>query len=110
MPDYPEIGARSMKPGEPIINPDGTRSTEKTISVGFEDGIYLIPTVVVDEDGHLVKVSNDDAVRLYLEGKNPAVGKFKTEEEAMEAAALRSQSGGRFQREGDPPLRSLFPL
>lgn len=108
MSEYPEIGARSARPGESILNPDGTRSSEKTISVGLEDGIYLIPTVVVDDEGFLVKVSNDDAVRLYREGKNPAVGKFKTEEEALEAATIRSNSGGRFQRQGLPRLRDIL--
>ena len=93
--DFPEVGTRGLKPGEPISNPDGTKSSERTITVGFDDGFRLIPTIVVDDEGFLVKVSDDDAIRLFREGRNPSVGRFNTEQEATAFAKQRSDSGGR---------------
>ena len=103
MPDNPEIshplvGVRATKPNSPIINPDGTGSSERTISVGFDDKTYLIPTIVPDEKGFLVKRSDEDAIRLFREGLNPQVGVFNSVEEADAFAIQRSNSGGRFQK------------
>ena len=57
---------------------------------------YLIPTIVPDEDGFLVKYSNDDAVQLFKDGKNPEVGVFDSVEAADTFAKQRSHAGGRF--------------
>ena len=108
MADFPKIGTRGRYKGAPIVNPDGTSSSERTISVGFDDGIYLIPTIVVDEEGFLVKVSNDDAIRLFKQGRNPTVGKFKTVKEADAFAKKRSASGGRFQKQGTPSINEIL--
>ncbi len=99
--EFPKVGTRGLRPGESILNPDGTRSSERTISVEFDDGIHLIPTIVVDPEGFLMKVSNKDAIRLFREGKNPSVGRFKTEAEALKFATRRSKEGGRFQKKPD---------
>lgn len=104
--DFPLVGTRGERPGESILNPDGSRSSEKTISVGFDDGIHLIPTVVIDDEGFLIRVSNEDAINLFRQGKNPSVGVFKTEAEASEFAGKRSASGGRFSK---PPENTLSP-
>jgi len=93
--EFPEVGARGLKPGESIKNPDGTESSERTITVGFDDGFRLIPTIVVDEEGFLVKISDEDAIQLFREGKNPSVGRFNTEDEANAFAKQRSDTGGR---------------
>ena len=93
--DFPKIGTRGLNPGESILNPDGTRSSERTISVGFDDGVHVIPTIIIDEEGFLVKVSNEDAIELFRQGKNPSRGIFKSVEEANEFAGQRSASGGR---------------
>ena len=95
---FPKVGTRGQRPGAAIINPDGSESSERTISVGFDKGIMLIPTIIKDEDGFLVKVSNKDAITAHKAGKNPAVGgPFETEDEATEFAKSRSDKGGRFQ-------------
>ncbi len=93
--EFPKVGTRGLSPGESILNPDGSRSSERTISVAFDDGIHLLPTIVIDDEGFLVKVSNEDAVMLFRQGRNPSVGVFKTEAEATEFAGKRSASGGR---------------
>ena len=103
--EFPKIGTRGLAPGEPIINPDGSKSSERTISVGFDDGIHLIPTIVVDEEGFLVKVSNEEAIRLFQAGKNPSRGRFDTEKEAKEFAIRRSKEGGRFQNSSDTAVQ-----
>lgn len=105
---WPPIGARSLRPMTPIVSEDGRMSaSEQTISVGFDDGEYLIPTVVIDDEGYLVKVSNEDAIAMFRAGKNPAVGKFKTPEEATEFAKKRSKNGGRFQKKEMTPLEKI---
>lgn len=106
--DYPKVGARAKKPGEPIINPDGSKSTEQTISVEFDDGIYVIPTIVVDDEGFLVKVSEDQAIELFKSGKNNAVGKFNSEKEAEAFAKARSAAGGRFPKKVETPLEEIL--
>ena len=93
--DFPLVGTRSLKPGVSILNPDGSRSSEKTISVDIDGIIQLIPTIIIDDEGFLLKVSNDDAIKLFREGKNPSIGAFETEEKATAFAIKRSKSGGR---------------
>ena len=95
--NFPSIGTRGAFPGQSIMNPDGTGSSERTITVGFDDGTYLLPTIVVDDEGFLVKVSNEAAIRLFKMGRNPAVGKFGSAAEANRYAGQRSDSGGRSQ-------------
>ena len=102
---FPKVGTRGLAPGAPIINPDGSRSTERTISVSFDDGIHLIPSIVIDEEGFLVKVSNKEAIRLFQAGKNPSLGRFDTEKEAKEFAIRRSAQGGRFQNLADKAVQ-----
>lgn len=99
--EFPKVGTRGLARGAPIINPDGSKSTERTISVGFDDGIHLIPTIVIDKEGFLVKVSDEEAIRLFQAGKNPSRGRFDTEQEAKEFAIRRSKEGGRFQNQAD---------
>jgi len=99
--EFPKIGTKGLTPGAPIINPDGSKSTERTISVGFDEGVQLIPTIVVDDEGFLVKVTDEEAIRLFQLGKNPSRGRFDTEEEARKFAIRRSKEGGRFQTEVD---------
>lgn len=101
---FPAIGTRGNAPGESILNPDGTRSSERTISVGFNGTTKLIPTIVPDEQGFLVKRSNEDAIELFRQGKNPSVGDFGSQEEADAFAKIRSEGGGRnFQQFSDVP-------
>ncbi len=101
---FPAIGTRGNAPGESILNPDGTSSSERTISVGFGDITKLIPTIVPDDQGFLVKRSDEDAIALFRQGKNPSVGDFGSVEEADAFAETRSEGGGRnFQQFSDVP-------
>ncbi len=93
--EYPAIGTRGAAPGEPITNPDGSQSSERTMSFEKDGKEYLIPTIVPDDEGYLVKHSNEDAIALHNQGKNPEVGVFDTPEQATEFAKQRSESGGR---------------
>ena len=84
----------------PILeNGDGSFSTERTITAGFdEDGqevFYNIPTIVGGRD-----VGQDQAIRLFKAGQNKPVGRFGTLGEAESAAQARSQNIGKV-REGD---------
>ncbi len=90
------VGAKGSAPGESIQNSDGTQSSEQTISVGFGDETFLIPTVIPDKDGFLVKRSDEEAIKLFKAGKNPSVGTFDSVAEADAFAARRSAGGGRF--------------
>lgn len=78
----------------PILqNEDGSFSTERTMTASFdEDGqevFYNIPTIVSGRD-----VGEDEAVRLFREGKNPPVGRFSSLGEAEDAAQKRSDAIG----------------
>lgn len=74
-----------------IDNPDGTFSSELSITIDVEKGgktsFINIPSIV---DGK--KLSNEDAIRAFKEGRNDLVGEFDTLEEALAAAPIRSSS------------------
>ena len=95
--EFPKVGTRGTEPGAAIRNPDGSLSSERTISVELDDTIHLIATIVPDDEGFLVKRSDEEAVELFRQGKNPSLGTFKTEAEATAASKKRSAAGGRFQ-------------
>ena len=72
-----------------LTNPDGTFSTEETITVSADGLHYLIPTII---DG--VRVQPHMAVIAWKAGVNPAVGAYKTAREAARAAVERSKRIG----------------
>ena len=63
-----------------VHNSDGSISTELSITIGVDDKVVLIPTVV---NGKIV--SDEEAIRHY-EQTGEYLGKFNTEEEAGEYA------------------------
>jgi hypothetical protein len=76
--------------GKPVLrNPDGSVSTEKTITIEADGKHYLIPTIVYGK-----QLSADNAVKLWRSGKNQAVGVFGSADEAEQAARARSTSIG----------------
>lgn len=68
-----------------VHNPDGSISTELSTTVGFDDGVYLLPTVI---DGKIV--SEDEAIDYFLEtvrkGKPEYLGRFDNYMDADEYA------------------------
>lgn len=67
-----------------VRNPDGSISTERTITVEMDGRYYNLQTAVGDRI-----VSDAEAIKLYKAGKNPAVGIYSTEAKADEAASAR---------------------
>lgn len=72
-----------------LLNPDGSFSTERTITVGMDGKYLLIPTIVGGK-----QFSEDEAIKAYRQGINKAVGIYGSESEASAAAVLRSKQIG----------------
>jgi hypothetical protein len=82
-------GVQSFKDGGPVRagnidvhrrpvvrNPDGSISTVRSITVGFDDGVYVLPTVIGDR-----VVSDDEAIQHFRKS-GEHLGVFKTEKDA----------------------------
>ena len=97
--NYPLVGTKAKTAGQPIYNPDGSSSSERTITVGFgekgKEKQYLLRTIIEGSDGRLIKISDEEAISLFRMGKNKPVGIFNSVEEANAFAGKRSHSGGR---------------
>lgn len=93
--------------GAPIIeNPDGTWSTERTITVESDGRHYVIPTIVDGKD-----VGAARATELFRQGANPAKGQaegFASAEEANAYAEKRHKEQ-QAERAGDRAGPSVIP-
>lgn len=70
----------------PILhNSDGSVSTERAMTVGADGKFYRIPTIVEGKER-----SQEEALKLWQEGKNPHIGVFDTAEQAEQSAKERS--------------------
>lgn len=84
------------KPGaidrsRPILNnPDGTFSTENTITIEIDGKYHLIPTIVGGR-----QLSGDEAILSLMKGENRPVGTFNSQSEASAYAKQRSAEIGR---------------
>ena len=65
-----------------VHNPDGSISTELSFTVGFDDKVYLLPTVI---DGKIV--SEDEAIEHFLD-TGEFLGEFDDEGEAQNYAQI----------------------
>lgn len=72
-----------------IENPDGSFSTERTITVESDGKHFLIPTIVGGR-----QLSEDAAIKAWRDGKNKAVGEYDTAAEAERQARSRSRRIG----------------
>lgn len=68
-----------------LNNPDGSFSTERTITIEVGGKHYNIPTIVKG-----VPVPNEAAISLWRAGENPHVGEYGSLQEALSAAKQRS--------------------
>lgn len=68
-----------------LENPDGSFSTERTITIESDGKHLLIPTIVGGKER-----SAEEAIRLWRDGKNKAVGSYATAEQAEDEAKKRS--------------------
>lgn len=76
--------------GRPILNnEDGSFSTEQTITIESDGVFYNIPTIV---NGR--RVSEDEAVSLWRQGRNPEVATARSLNEALDIARGRSRRIG----------------
>jgi len=73
-----------------LKNPDGSFSTEETITIESGGKFYNIPTIVRG-----VRVNPDAAVLMWRGGDNPHVGEFGSMKEAVDSAKQRSGEIGR---------------
>lgn len=85
-----------------LENPDGSFSTEETITIDMDGRFFNIPTIV---NGR--RISEDEAIRLFEQGQNQPVGEFGSLREATRAARARTNEIGRVR--GAPPLRGGGP-
>jgi len=84
-----DIGAQ-IDTTRPILdNPDGSFSTERTITIEADGRFFNIPTIVGGRQR-----SEEEAIRLWQAGKNSEVGVFNTLEDALSTARRRSSEIG----------------
>jgi hypothetical protein len=76
-----------------LQNPDGSFSTERTITIEMDGKHYLVPTIVGGQ-----AFDPEVAIKLFKDGKNHAVGVFNSAEEADAAAVARSAEIGRLRK------------
>lgn len=84
------LGDRPIDTSRPVINnPDGSFSTERTITIEADGRHYVIPTIVGGK-----QLRDDEAVKAWRAGKNPEVGVYGSADEAENAAQARSKRIG----------------
>lgn len=99
--DRPPLMMRPLKQGEYIRNPDGSVSTERTITYQLDDGRWVnSPTLFMTPSGvrsfsEQPEVAEMIAKRLMLE-YGFDFPTFNSLEEAEAAAKARSEAGGAF--------------
>lgn len=90
-PGLLEPGNLDLNARPTVQNPDGSISTVRSITVGFDDGYYLLPTVIGDRI-----VSNDEAIAHFRQ-THEHLGKFASQDDADNyAQQLHEQQGSQY--------------
>jgi len=89
---------RPLDPGEQVKNPDGTVSTERTVSYEHDGQFIVVPRLWMSQRG-VVDFGDDDRAILnsafeYEKRTGKRFPRFKTAEELKAFEAARTQSGG----------------
>ena len=93
-------GYRPFNPGEFIINPDGTQSTERTVTLQTDDGWLVAPSLWETPMGAVDLYDKPDlhrAIQGYEKLSKKMFPRFKTLEEANKFTSARTSGGGVFQ-------------
>src|SRR3990167_5527741 len=98
-------GVGGIDLSRPIINnPDGSISTERTITIEADGKHYLIPTIVGGKT-----LTADAAVAAWRSGTNKPVGIFNSAAEAESSAVTRSTRIGELRGGGGNRLSKFAP-
>lgn len=96
---------RPFAPGEYITNPDGSYSTERTVTVQDRNGQWVnVPSLWKGPDGSTIDMGDDEdrigeALGQYEAG-GAQFSRFPTVDDAVRAAEARSSHGGAFEGSG----------
>ena len=91
---------RPLEPGEKVNNPDGSYSTERTVTVQSPDGSWVnVPSLWMGPNGPVdLRPMGDDYIGRVAQTFEKQAGKrfvrFNDLKVAEAAAAMRSEAGG----------------
>lgn len=96
---------RPFAPGEYITNPDGSYSTERTVTVQDRNGQWMnVPSLWKGPDGATIDMGDDEdrigAALGQYEAGGAQFSRFPTVDDAVRAAEARSSHGGAFEGSG----------
>lgn len=104
IPGLVEQGNIDLHSRPVVHNPDGTISTVRSITVGFDDGTYLIPTVVGG------KVVSDEEAIAHFKKTHEHLGKFADEASAdAYAQQLHEDQAAEYGNKDEGPDLSKLP-
>ena len=95
---------RPFKKGEFIENPDGTRSTERSVTIKLPDGGWInLPSLWMSAGGPVDFGFDEESILqqglAFEESSGRKFKRFKTQKQAVDAAKKRSDAGGAFSNE-----------
>ena len=103
MPHATDVNPKQLRPlvrGEFVENPDGSRSTERTMSFNIEGKEVLAPSLWMSPDGPVDLRQHPEilirAIREFEMRTKKRFPRFDTPEEATEFAKGRSSGGAVF--------------
>jgi hypothetical protein len=95
---------RPFRSGEFIENPDGSISTERSVTAKLPDGQWInLPSLWMGPGGPVDFGDDEDAIveqgLAFEENTGEEFKRFKTRRQAIDAAKARSSAGGAFSKE-----------